>query len=62
MFMARLGHGIGVYLLMVHLGLVGNLKLKWKSNWNYIKTNLNLIWKHQLNEISFFKNIKFNWT
>ena len=30
---------------MAHLGHVGSLQLKWKSNWNDIKTNPNMIWK-----------------
>ena len=44
--MARLDHGIDVCLFMAHLGHVRRLKLKWKSNWNYMKTNLNMIWKY----------------
>ena len=44
--MAHLGHGIGVCLFMARLGHVGSLKLKWKSNWNYIKTNQKMIWKY----------------
>ena len=43
--MVRLGQGIGVCLFMAHLGHVDSLKLKWKSNWNYMKTDLNMIWK-----------------
>ena len=31
---------------MAHLGHVGSLKLKGKSNWNDMKTNLNMIWNY----------------
>ena len=35
-FKASFSHGIGGCLLMACLGHVGSLKLKLKSNWNYI--------------------------
>ena len=33
--------------LMTCLGHVGSLKLKWKSNWNYMKTNQNTFCKYE---------------
>ena len=44
--MARLSHGIGACLFMACLGHVSSLTLKWKSNWNYMKTIQNMIWEH----------------
>ena len=41
--MARLGHGIGECLLMVHLGHLGSLKsklIKLKLNENYMKIKI----------------------
>ena len=38
-------HGIGEYLLMACLGLVGNLKSKLKSNWIYTKIGTAWKWK-----------------
>ena len=54
--MARLGHGIGECLLMVHLGHLGSLKsklIKLKLNENYMKIKIK--WKSKYDLKTFTK-------
>ena len=50
--MARFVRSTDVCHFMAHLGHVGSLKFKWKSDWNYMKTNL--IWFENINKTKSF--------